>query len=121
MPRKFNNRVKETSTSVGAGNITLAGAASQFSSFSSRYAVGDLFTYTIAGQTGTEWETGTGYLFDTVTLVRDSVEQSSNADGFVVFSAGTKDVFVDYTAVSANTSQDNGQTLALMSGMSVSN
>lgn len=88
------DRVKETSTTTGTGNVTLAGAVAQFEAFSTNYAVGDPFYYAIVGQTGTEWEVGVGELSGGTTLVRTTVLQSSNADGLVNFSAGTKDVFV---------------------------
>lgn len=90
----FRDRVKETTTTTGSGDITLAGAVSQFQSFTSQYQLTDSFYYAIVGQTGTEWETGIGYLSGTTTLVRDKVLESSNSDTIVTFSAGTKDVFV---------------------------
>lgn len=94
----YHNRVKETSTTTGTGSITLLGAVSQFSSFISRYATFDLFSYCIEGQTGSEWEVGLGMLLNSTTLLRASVEQSSNADGLVSFSAGTKNVFITVPA-----------------------
>lgn len=92
---KVANRVRETTTTTGTGTITLAGAVSQFQSFQSEYAVGqNKIPYTIAGQTGTEWETGFGTLVTTTTLSRDEVLDGSNGTSLVNFSAGTKDVFV---------------------------
>ena len=78
--------------------MTLLGAVSQFSSFTSRYAALELFSYCIEGQTGSEWEVGQGMLLNSTTLLRASVEQSSNADGLVSFSAGTKNLFVTVPA-----------------------
>lgn len=92
------DRVKETTTTTGTGTITLAGAATGFQSFS---VVGDGNTtyYTIAGQTGGEWEVGIGtYTSSGTTLSRDTVLASSNSGSLVNFSAGTKDVFVTYPA-----------------------
>ncbi len=114
----FNDRVKETTTSTGTGNITLAGAVSQFSSFTSRYVVNDLFYYAIVGQTGTEWEVGKGHLSGSTTLVRDYSIQSSNADALVNFSAGTKDVFVTFAADRANELFTKGQSVARLNGLS---
>ncbi len=93
------DRVKETTTTTGTGTITLAGASTGYQSFS---AIGDGNTtyYTIAGQTGSEWEVGIGtYTASGTTLSRDTVLASS-AGGTtkVTFSAGTKDVFVTYPA-----------------------
>jgi len=93
MPQTVYDRVKETTTTEGAGDITLAGAASQFVAFSTRWAVGDPIYYAIVGQTGTEWEVGRGHLSSSSVLVRDQILASSNSDTVVTFSAGTKDVF----------------------------
>jgi hypothetical protein len=92
------DRVKETTTTTGTGTITLAGAVTGFQSFA---VVGNTNTtyYTIAGQTGSEWEVGIGtYTSSGTTLSRDTVLASSNAGSLVNFSAGTKDVFVTYPA-----------------------
>jgi hypothetical protein len=97
MPR-ISNRVKETTTTTGTGTVTLAGAVSGYRTFTADFANGTVVNYCIAGQTGTEWEVGYGTLVSSTTLSRDTVEQSSNADALVSFSAGTKDVFVTVTA-----------------------
>ena len=103
MAQILYDRVKETSTTTGTGDFTLAGAVSQFRSFSSVFASGavgvyDPIYYAIVGQTGTEWEVGKGHLSGATTLVRDTVFSSSNANALVSFSAGTKDVFNTITA-----------------------
>lgn len=98
----IKDRVKETTTSTGTGTITLAGAASGFQSFS---AVGNGNTtyYTIASQSGSEWEVGIGtYTSTGTTLSRDTILESSNSGSAVNFSAGTKDVFVTYPAERAS-------------------
>lgn len=90
------DRVKETTTTTGTGTVTLAGAATGYQSFS---AIGNSNStyYTIAGQTGSEWEVGIGtYTSSGTTLSRDTVLASSNSGSLVNFSAGTKDVFVTY-------------------------
>jgi len=92
------DRVKETTTTTGTGTVTLAGAATGFQSFA---AIGNANTtyYTIAGQSGSEWEVGIGtYTSSGTTLSRDTVLSSSNSGSLVNFSAGTKDVFVTYPA-----------------------
>ena len=92
------DRVKETTTTAGTGTITLAGAATGFQSFA---VVGDGNTtfYTIASQTGNEWEVGVGtYATSGTTLARTTVLSNSSATqpSALSFSAGTKDVFVTY-------------------------
>ena len=92
----LKDRVRETSTTIGTGTITLAGAVSGFQSFSN-IGNGNTTYYTIAG--GTEWEVGLGtYTSSNNTLSRDTVLSSSNNNSLVNFSAGTKDVFVTYPA-----------------------
>lgn len=93
------DRVKETTTSTGTTAITLAGAATGYQTF--LLAVGDANTtyYTIADQTGVNWEVGIGtYTSSGNTLSRDTVLASSNAGALVTFTSGTKDVFVTYPA-----------------------
>ena len=92
------DRVQETTTTVGTGTVTLAGAVSGYQTFA---AVGNANStyYTIAGATGTEWEVGIGtYTASGTTLSRTTVLSSSNSGSLVNFSAGTKNVFVTYPA-----------------------
>jgi hypothetical protein len=92
------DRVKETTTTTGTGTVTLLGAVTAYQSFA---AIGNANTtyYTIAGQTGSEWEVGIGtYTSSGTTLSRDTVLASSNSGSLVNFSAGTKDVWCDYPA-----------------------
>jgi hypothetical protein len=88
------DRVKETTTTVGTGTVTLSGAVSGFQSFA---AIGNANTtyYTIV--LGSQWEVGIGtYTTSGTTLSRDTVLESSNSNTLVNFSVGIKDVFVTY-------------------------
>jgi len=98
MTQSLADRVKETTTTTGTGDITLAGAVAQFVSFNSAFGLSRYFQYAIVGQTGTEWEAGLGYLSGTTTLVRETVYASSNAGALVNFSAGPRDVFASLLA-----------------------
>ena len=94
------DRVKETTTVTGTGPATLLGAATGFQSFA---VVGNTNTtyYTIAGQTGSEWEVGIGtYSTTGPTLTRTTILANSSATqpSALSFSSGTKDVFVTYPA-----------------------
>jgi len=92
------DRVKETTTTTGTGTVTLAGAATGYQSFAA-IGNGNTTYYTIAGQTGSEWEVGIGtYTSAGTTLSRTTVLASSNSGSLVTFSAGTKDVWCDYPA-----------------------
>ena len=96
MPWKSGDRVKETSTTTGTGDLTLAGAVAGFQAFSSICANLDLVKYALVHQTPGEWETGWGKWKTGNLLERLRVYESSNANALVSFSAGTKDVWVNY-------------------------
>ena len=97
------DRVRETSTTASTGTLTLSGAVANFQSFS---AIGNSNTtyYTIVNRSASEWEVGIGtYTASGTTLSRDTVLSSSNSNSLVNFSAGTKDVWGDYPAGKAVT------------------
>lgn len=113
------DRVRDTTTTAGVGALTLSGTSpTGFQSFATAYPiVGTPFRYTIVG--GAEWEAGTGYLTNSTTLVRDTVEDGSSGLGVAVnFSAGTKDVFVTVTAAEMQ-SVSRGSVLAKINGMAM--
>ncbi len=92
--------VKETTTSTGTGNLTLAGAVSTFQAFSAVCANNDTFYYRVAHQSANEWEVGFGtFVSATPAIARTTVIESSNADAAVNFSAGTKDVILVVPAI----------------------
>jgi hypothetical protein len=97
----LSDRVQETSTSTGTGTISLAGAVTGYQSFA---VIGNTNTtyYTIADQSGSNWEVGIGtYYSGNTSLARTTILASSNANAAVVFTAGTKSVFVTYPAEKA--------------------
>ena len=87
------DRVKETSTTTGTGDFTLAGAEDGFQSFNSAIGTSNSTFYCIQLQGGAEFEVGVGTLTGSTTFQRDAVITSSNSNNLVNFSAGTKDVF----------------------------
>ena len=89
----INDRVKETSTTQGTGNFTLAGASQGFESFASGVGVGNTTYYAIVQSGSNNFEVGEGTLSATSTLVRSTPISSSNSDNLVNFTAGDKDVF----------------------------
>jgi hypothetical protein len=109
----LKDRVKVSSGTTGTGTFTLGAAAVGYQDFSA-VGNGNITYYTIALQSGNEWEVGKGTVTDTAgtyTLSRDTVFESSNAGSLVNFSAGTKDVFVTYPAERAIYEEPDGQTL----------
>jgi hypothetical protein len=95
----FEDKVKDTSTTTGLGSFTLSGTSpSGFRTFNAAYGIGTNFDYAISN--GAEWEVGVGTLSAATTLVRTTVTRSSNANGPVNFSAGTKIVISPLSASS---------------------
>ena len=97
----IKDRVKVSSGSVGTGAITLGAAATGYQDFSV-IGTGNTTYYTIAAQSGADWEVGIGTVTNTgggvYTLSRDTVLESSSGGTLVSFTTGTKDVFVTYPA-----------------------
>lgn len=111
MPLVLKDRVRETTTSVGTGAITLAGPYSGFQPFSV-IGNGNTTFYAISDPNTGDWEVGIGtYTSAGNTLSRDTVLESTNSGSLVVFAAGVKDViltqpaeravYVDGTSVAA--------------------
>ena len=90
MPRTAD-RVLETSVTSGTGTLTLGGAVSGYSTFSSEFAVGEAIWYCV--EDGADYEVGVGSLASSTTLTRLSVIKSSNANALVSFSGSAKNVF----------------------------
>jgi len=84
------DRVRESSTTTGAGDFTLAGAVTGSRTFANAMASGDTCEYVIS--MGSQWEVGIGTLSGTTTLQRTTIVASSNSGSAVSFTSGTKDV-----------------------------
>jgi hypothetical protein len=110
------DRVKETTTTAGTGTVTLAGAATGFQSFAV-VGNGNTTYYTIAAQTGSEWEVGIGTYTSAGTLLARTTVLANSAGTqptALTFSAGTKDVFVTYPAGYAVASTNVGTSGQLL-------
>ncbi len=86
------DRVRETFTTTGTGDLTLNGTLQGFRTFGSVLASGDTTWYVEAF--GGEWEVGVGTFTGPATLSRTTVLSSSNGGSLVNFSAGSKHVFI---------------------------
>jgi hypothetical protein len=90
----YGNRVRETSTTSGAGNLVLSGAPVGYKNFTSTIGANNKVTYYIYRQdTNFEWEVGVGYVVSSGgvdQLVRERVVSSSNSNNLVGFTNGTK-------------------------------
>ena len=96
----LKDRVKETTTTTGTGDITLAGAVEGFQSFSSALSDADTTYYAISHRNADEWEVGLG-TYSAGVLTRTTVLESSNSDTAVSFTSGTKDIFITLPAEKA--------------------
>ena len=89
------DRVLETSTTVGTGAYTLAGAVTGYRAASTVCANGDTFTYyaddvDAYGRSLGAWETGLGTWGTGGILTRTTIYSSSNANAAVSWAAGTR-------------------------------
>ena len=100
--QKFSDRVLQTSTTTGTGNLTLASPPTGYRAFSSEYTSGQVIPYVIEGVgsdgllTG-QWEVGEGTLSGGA-FVRSTVHRSSNGNSLVNFSSASLRVFSSPTA-----------------------
>jgi hypothetical protein len=92
--------VKETTTVVGTGSLTLLGAVLNSRAFAKVLASGARVLYRIDDGVGA-WERGVGTFLAPMTLTREQVISSSNNNQQVSFRAGVKTVSaaVDVTAL----------------------
>lgn len=101
MPLVLLDRVRETTAVSGTSDAILLGAVTGFQAFSV-IGNGNTCYYTIADQSGGNWEVGIGtYSTSGPTLQRTTVLSSSAGGTKVSFGAGTKDVFVTYPSEKA--------------------
>jgi len=102
MALTLKDRVLETAAAPGTGAVTLLGAVTGYQTFSAAIGNGNTCYYTIADQSGANWEVGIGtYSSSGNTLARTTVLSSSNAGSTVNFASGTQNVFVTYPSEKA--------------------
>jgi len=92
------DRVKETTTTTGTGTITLAGAVTNFETFTANLSNSDTTYYAIVDSTNNAFEVGLGTFTASGTTLARSVIASSNSNNLVDFGAGTKEVFITIPA-----------------------
>ena len=102
----LKDRVKETSSSSGTGNITLGGAFPGYQTFNAAIASGSTVYYTIhnlSAGVDNEWEVGVGTFTSPATLARTTVLSSSNSGSAVNFTSGVNglEVFITQPAEEA--------------------
>ncbi len=108
------DRVQELTATTGLGTLTLAGAVTQFQSFSAGIGNGNTCDYCLLSGNGIDWETGRGTITvsGTTTLSRDTVYASSNA-GSLINLSGTTVVFCTITASKITAADFDDQTTGI--------
>jgi len=86
------DRVREATTSVGTGDVTLSGAFNGCQTFAAGIGANNSTYYTIALDSADEWEVGIG-TYVGPNFTRDVVLSSSSGTALVNFSTGTKEIF----------------------------
>ena len=113
----YADRVKDTTTTTGTGDLTLSGTApTGYQTFNAAVGQGPRFYYAIVSA-GAEWEVGRGYLSGATTLVRETVLASSNSGAVVSLSSGSKDVFITWPGWVATRSSTLGQDMTCSKGV----
>lgn len=96
------DRVKETTTTTGIGDISLGGAETNFVAFGSALSDGDTTYYAIVDDGNSAFEVGIGtYTSGANTLARTTILSSSNAGSVVNLASGTKTIFITLPAEKA--------------------
>jgi len=88
------DRIKELTSTTGAGTLTLTGAEAGFQAFSVLGNTRKCY-YSLTDVNGTDWEVGEG-TYNSNTLTRDVVLESSNSGTAISLSATGSTVFVTY-------------------------
>jgi hypothetical protein len=105
----IKDRVKETTTTTGTGNVALGGAVSNFVTFSSVLSDSDTTYYAIVDSNNSAFEVGLGtYVSSGNTIARTTVLASSNSGSAVNLSSGSKVVFCAFPADKAVVEDANG-------------
>jgi len=116
VPHVTGDRVKDTTTTTGTGNITVSGTAPTGFRTLSTVATADGDTLFLAIVGGSEWEVCLATRVSANVYSRATPLASSNSGSAVSFAAGTKDVFITLPASkiaddTAYASSWNGDTI----------
>lgn len=124
MAQILYDRIKETGTVTGTGDVTLSGAVAGFRTFSSVFASGTVGVYDpiyyCVIDASNNWEVGKGHLSGATTFVRDTVFSSSNSNSAVSFGASTAiTIFNTITADRMEEIWTKGEANALAMGLAM--
>jgi len=114
MAFKLADRVKESTTTTGTGNIALGGAVTNFETFSANLSNSDTTYYAIVDNTNNAFEVGLGTYNSSGNTLSRSVIASSNSNSAVNLGAGTKEVFI--TAIADKIVMEDGSNNVAIGG-----
>ena len=108
------DRIQDSTSTAGAGQLTLANSAPQgFRTFGSVMSDNDICSYGIYNRSASEWEVGCGTYNATGTkFTRTVTWASSNAGSVVTFAGGTKSIFLTTPAHHVYAAGNTGATPA---------
>ena len=109
----LNDRVKQTTTTLGTGAMTFASSVVGFETFAQGIGNSNTTYYAIHNQGTTEWEVGLGTLDGTsANLARTTVIDNSDGNTSpITLSSGTKDIFCTLPASKAVYLDAEGNTV----------
>lgn len=116
----YKDRPRESATTTGTGDFSLAGAETGFVTFNTAYGTQRMVNYVIEAvdanknPTG-DWESGEGYLSASTTLVRRFPREGSGSLP-INFAAGTKMVF---STMIGKSTVDRGIAHAICAGLAM--
>jgi hypothetical protein len=88
------DRVQESTTTTGTGNVTLGGASQQSQSFLSGIGNGNYTYYALLDGNGVQWEVGQGNVISSgAILSRDIIYASTNSNSKIPLSSNVHTVF----------------------------
>ena len=114
MAFKLADRVKESTTTTGTGNIALGGAVTNFETFSANLSNSDTTYYAIVDNTNNAFEVGLGTYNSSGNTLSRSVIASSNSNSAVNLGVGTKEVFI--TAIADKIVMEDGSNNVAIGG-----
>ena len=111
----LSDRVQESATSPGTGDVTLLGAVTGFRTFASVMANADTCYYAIADQGGANFEVGIGTYATSGNILQRTTVLSSSAGGTTKanFASGNQAVFITYPAEKSVNLDGTGNVSAL--------
>lgn len=109
IPMKLVDCARDTTTTIGAGDIALNGQPPIGAQSLSAFDIGESFEYKVSSITRNEWEVCVGHRVSALSIRCTEVISSSANGAKISFTAGVKDVFATISARSLSRLGQPGQ------------